>query len=98
MAAAISTSRTPSWMASSRFDCVSDKLTLRLGMWSGPGSEFARKLDSLEIQKRYLSDMPREISAGGVVVRQISGVWHVALIEPQKETPEPAKTSRTRTR
>jgi 8-oxo-dGTP pyrophosphatase MutT (NUDIX family) len=42
--------------------------------------------------------MPREISAGGVVVRQISGVWHVALIEPQKETPEPAKTSRTRTR
>jgi 8-oxo-dGTP pyrophosphatase MutT (NUDIX family) len=42
--------------------------------------------------------MPREISAGGVVLRQISGVWHVALIEPQKERPEPAKTSRTRTR
>jgi len=40
--------------------------------------------------------MPREISAGGVVVRQISGVWHVALIEPQKETPESPKTSRTR--
>jgi 8-oxo-dGTP pyrophosphatase MutT (NUDIX family) len=39
--------------------------------------------------------MPREISAGGVVVRQISGAWHVALIEPQKndpqiETPKPA--------
>ncbi len=28
--------------------------------------------------------MPREISAGGVVIRQISDVWHVALIEPQK--------------
>ena len=27
----------------------------------------------------------REISAGGVVLREISGVWHVALIEPQKE-------------
>jgi 8-oxo-dGTP pyrophosphatase MutT (NUDIX family) len=31
--------------------------------------------------------MPREISAGGVVLRQISGVWHVALIEPQKSEP-----------
>lgn len=28
--------------------------------------------------------MAREISAGGVVLREISGVWHVALIEPQK--------------
>jgi 8-oxo-dGTP pyrophosphatase MutT (NUDIX family) len=28
--------------------------------------------------------MAREISAGGVVLRQMSGVWHVALIEPQK--------------
>lgn len=28
--------------------------------------------------------MPREISAGGVVLRQIAGVWHVALIEPQR--------------
>jgi len=39
--------------------------------------------------------MAREISAGGVALRQISGVWHVALIEPQKdepqkETPKPA--------
>ncbi len=47
--------------------------------------------------------MPREISAGGVVLRQISGVWHVALIEPeksepQKETPKPAKTPRRRSR
>jgi 8-oxo-dGTP pyrophosphatase MutT (NUDIX family) len=32
--------------------------------------------------------MPREISAGGVVLRQISGVWHVALIEPQKNEPQ----------
>ena len=42
--------------------------------------------------------MAREISAGGVVLRQISDVWHVALIEPQKESSEPttaaAKTVR----
>lgn len=31
--------------------------------------------------------MAREISAGGVVVRQIEGVWHVALIEPRKDEP-----------
>jgi len=30
--------------------------------------------------------MAREISAGGVVLREISGVWHVALIEAQKES------------
>jgi 8-oxo-dGTP pyrophosphatase MutT (NUDIX family) len=42
--------------------------------------------------------MAREISAGGVVLRQISGVWQVALIEPQKETPKPAKTPRKRSR
>jgi 8-oxo-dGTP pyrophosphatase MutT (NUDIX family) len=52
--------------------------------------------------------MTREISAGGVVLRQISGVWHVALIEPQKseppadqsptENPKPAKTERKRSR
>jgi 8-oxo-dGTP pyrophosphatase MutT (NUDIX family) len=45
--------------------------------------------------------MGRESSAGGVVLRQISGVWHVALIEPQKtepqkETREPAETPRKR--
>jgi 8-oxo-dGTP pyrophosphatase MutT (NUDIX family) len=33
--------------------------------------------------------MAREISAGGVVLRQISGVWHVALIEPRKDEPQP---------
>jgi len=47
--------------------------------------------------------MAREISAGGVVLRQISGVWHVALIEPEKSAPPqtdlpPAKISRKRTR
>ncbi len=31
--------------------------------------------------------MAREISAGGVVLRQISGIWHVALIEPRKDEP-----------
>lgn len=45
--------------------------------------------------------MAREISAGGVVLRKIGEVWHVALIEPQKNEPqnktqEPAKKSRTR--
>jgi 8-oxo-dGTP pyrophosphatase MutT (NUDIX family) len=39
--------------------------------------------------------MVREISSGGVVIREISGVWHVALIEPQKESP---RTPRRRTR
>jgi 8-oxo-dGTP pyrophosphatase MutT (NUDIX family) len=29
--------------------------------------------------------MVREISAGGVVLREIDGIWNVALIEPQKE-------------
>ncbi|MGA7558453.1 MAG: NUDIX domain-containing protein [Terriglobales bacterium] len=47
--------------------------------------------------------MPREISAGGVVLRQMSGVWQVALIEPQKsetlkEEKKPSKTPRKRTR
>jgi 8-oxo-dGTP pyrophosphatase MutT (NUDIX family) len=47
--------------------------------------------------------MAREISAGGVVLREISGVWHVALIEPQKaepheEIPRPAKMPRKRSR
>ena len=40
--------------------------------------------------------MAREISAGGVVLRQIAEVWHVALIEPHKAAPEPAKKLRTR--
>jgi 8-oxo-dGTP pyrophosphatase MutT (NUDIX family) len=42
--------------------------------------------------------MAREISAGGVVLRQIDGVWNLALIEPQKESPKPAKSLRKRTR
>ena len=46
--------------------------------------------------------MPREISAGGVVLREISGIWHVALIEPRKDSPEPAakpaQTPRKRSR
>jgi ADP-ribose pyrophosphatase YjhB (NUDIX family) len=40
--------------------------------------------------------MTREISAGGVVLREIAGVWHIALIEPQKEDSRSAKTSRKR--
>jgi 8-oxo-dGTP pyrophosphatase MutT (NUDIX family) len=30
--------------------------------------------------------MVREISAGGVVVRRVSGEWQIAAIEPQKES------------
>jgi 8-oxo-dGTP pyrophosphatase MutT (NUDIX family) len=37
--------------------------------------------------------MVREISAGGVVLHQIAGVWHVALIEPRREDSQPAKTA-----
>ena len=40
--------------------------------------------------------MAREISAGGVVLREISGTWHAALIEPQKDG-IPAKSPRKRT-
>jgi 8-oxo-dGTP pyrophosphatase MutT (NUDIX family) len=29
--------------------------------------------------------MQREISAGGVVLRQLDGVWNIAVIEPQRE-------------
>ena len=29
--------------------------------------------------------MVREFSAGGVVLRRMSGAWHIAVIEPQKE-------------
>ena len=32
--------------------------------------------------------MIREFSAGGVVLRRMSGVWHIAVIEPQKEASE----------
>ena len=41
-----------------------------------------------------MSAMAREISAGGVVLRQIGGAWHVALIEPQKDaTPDNPKST-----
>ena len=36
-----------------------------------------------------LGDMVREISAGGVVVRRLSGLWNIAAIEPRREH-EPA--------
>ena len=47
--------------------------------------------------------MPREISAGGVVLRHICGIWQVALIEPQKseslkDSATPARTPRKRSR
>jgi 8-oxo-dGTP pyrophosphatase MutT (NUDIX family) len=42
--------------------------------------------------------MVREISAGGVVLRELSGTWHVALIEPQRESAPNAKAARSRTK
>ena len=41
--------------------------------------------------------MVREISAGGVVLREIAATWHVALIEPPKESPATTKLPRKRT-
>jgi 8-oxo-dGTP pyrophosphatase MutT (NUDIX family) len=41
--------------------------------------------------------MVREISAGGVVLREIAATWHVALIEPPKESPVTTKLPRKRT-
>lgn len=35
--------------------------------------------------------MVREVSAGGVVLRRISGAWHIAVIEPRRD-PAPAKS------
>jgi 8-oxo-dGTP pyrophosphatase MutT (NUDIX family) len=40
--------------------------------------------------------MTREISAGGVVLRELDGVWHIALIEPQKEDSRDLNTARKR--
>ncbi|MFZ3266680.1 MAG: NUDIX domain-containing protein [Terriglobales bacterium] len=42
--------------------------------------------------------MMREISAGGVVLREIARIWYVALIEPQKEALPPAKAKAPRQR
>jgi 8-oxo-dGTP pyrophosphatase MutT (NUDIX family) len=61
-------------------------------MWNAPGSESSKRLASWGIPDT-VSAMAREISAGGVVLRQIEDVWHVALIEPHKE---PAKKLRAR--
>ena len=35
--------------------------------------------------------MAREISAGGIVLREISGTWHVALIEPRRDESNPPR-------
>ena len=74
-------------------------------MWSAHGSESSKRLGTSGIPDTLsakVSAMAREISAGGVVLRQIAGIWHVALIEPQKESPrpatKPASTPRRRSR
>ncbi len=38
--------------------------------------------------------MVREFSAGGVVLRRMSGGWHIAAIEPEKEEPPPGRARR----
>ena len=40
--------------------------------------------------------MPREISAGGVVVRKTPEGWELAVIEPQREPPENTKSDKKR--
>ena len=35
--------------------------------------------------------MVREFSAGGVVLRRMSGAWQIAAIEPEKEEPPPGR-------
>ena len=35
--------------------------------------------------------MAREISAGGIVLREITGTWHVALIEPRRDGSNPPR-------
>ncbi len=72
-------------------------------MWKAPGSESSKRLGTLRNPNNVpakVSAMAREISAGGVALRQISGVWQVALIEPRKENSKPAtaKTPRKRSR
>jgi 8-oxo-dGTP pyrophosphatase MutT (NUDIX family) len=42
--------------------------------------------------------MAREISSGGVVIRPVDGVWHVALIEPRKDEPSSGKALRKASR
>jgi 8-oxo-dGTP pyrophosphatase MutT (NUDIX family) len=69
-------------------------------MWRGRGSGFGKKrqgsVNGEGDPATAAMTMTREISAGGVVVREISGVWHVALIEPQKEGLARAKASNTK--
>jgi 8-oxo-dGTP pyrophosphatase MutT (NUDIX family) len=38
-----------------------------------------------------LAAMVREVSAGGVVLRNVSGEWQVAVIEPRRDFPSPNK-------
>ena len=38
--------------------------------------------------------MVREFSAGGVVLRPMSGAWQIAAIEPEKEEPPPGRARR----
>ena len=68
-------------------------------MWSAHGSASRKRQRSSE-NLDTVGAMTREISAGGVVLREIAAVWHVALIEPQKEAspPDKAKLPRKRVR
>jgi len=61
------------------------------------GDGFKRKLPSSLIPD-ILSGMAREISAGGVVLHDIDGVRHVALIEPRKDSANSVPTSSKRRR
>jgi len=62
-------------------------------MCNARGGAFRKKQESWP-DPYNVGAMTREISAGGVVLKQISGVWHVALIEPQRDDSAPSKTAR----
>lgn len=65
-------------------------------MWSARGSE-SRKRPGGWRSPYNVGAMTREISAGGVVLREISGAWHAALIEPHKDDSPPAKATSRKT-
>ena len=81
-----------------RLGCSGNDLPCCAGWWLLPSCV---RVVGGEARSQQVNDeirgMPREISAGGVVLREISGIWHVALIEPRKDEPqkEISKTART---
>ena len=51
----------------------------------GLGGYLAARSD----REHYQSERVREVSAGGVVLRKMRGIWHIAAIEPQIRNDDP---------